>query len=187
LLGVKGEIPALKVIADPAEVEKARAAYASDAKRKVAVHISARRPRQRWPAERFAALIERLRGSHAASIMLLWSPGPANHPQHPGDDDKAAEILQRLGNKDDVVAYPTERLETLIGALAASDAVVCSDGGALHLAAALGKPIACFFGDTSVERWHPWQVPHRVLHAPSDNVADVTVEDALAACISLFA
>jgi ADP-heptose:LPS heptosyltransferase len=112
--------------------------------------------------------------------MLLWSPGASNDPRHPGDDEKAHEILSKTAAAG-TVAYPTRRLEELIGALAASDAVVCSDGGAMHLAAALGKPIACFFGDSPVERWRPWGVPHRVLRAPSGNVRDVSVDDAAAA------
>jgi ADP-heptose:LPS heptosyltransferase len=163
------------MIPDAGEVQKAAAAFRPG--RRIAVHISARRPLQRWPAESFAALIRRICEENGASVMLLWSPGASNDPRHPGDDEKAAEVLRKTS----AVGYPTHKLDQLIGALAASDAVVCSDGGAMHLAAALGKPIACFFGDSPVERWRPWGVPHRVLRAPSGNVRDVTVDDAAAA------
>jgi ADP-heptose:LPS heptosyltransferase len=178
LLGLEPAPPPLIVIPDPSEVAKARAAFRPG--RRLAVHISARRPLQRWPAESFVALIRHLCEEHGASVMLLWSPGASGDPRHPGDDEKAHEILSKTAAAG-TVAYPTRRLEELIGALAASDALVCSDGGAMHLAAALGRPIACFFGDSPVERWHPWGVPHRVLRAPSGNVRDIPVEDVAAA------
>jgi hypothetical protein len=53
--GIGDEIPPLKVIPDKAEIEKAGSAFtASKGNLRLAVHISARRPPQRWPAERFA-------------------------------------------------------------------------------------------------------------------------------------
>jgi len=51
----------------------------------------------------------------------------------------------------------------------------------MHIAAALGKPILCFFGNSGATRWRPWGVPHVLLQPPSMNAADVSVEDAYAA------
>ena len=82
--------------------------------------------------------------------------------------------------------YPTLSLPDLIGALSLCDAVVCSDGGAMHLAAGLGKPIACFFGDSPVARWRPWGVPHVVLQSESQRVEDVPVEAAINAASTLL-
>ena len=185
-LGVLGDIPPLRVVPDPREVEKAAARIGAGRPR-VAVHVSARRPAQRWPAERFTALIERLHSTAKAVPVLLWSPGPADHPQHPGDDEKSQEIKSRLGGTTPLVDYRTEQLRELIGALAACDLVICSDGGALHLAAALGKPVVCLFGDAPPERWRPWGVPHRVLRPASRDVADIGVEDVLRAFLELRA
>jgi ADP-heptose:LPS heptosyltransferase len=181
LFGIDAAIPDLTVVPDPAEVAKAQAAFGGQT---VGLHISARRPAQRWPAERFAALIQRLQPT---TVALMWSPGPANHPTHPGDDEKAQQILARVGAKARLVAYPTERLQQLIGALAACDALICSDGGASHVAAGLGKPMVCFFGDSPVERWRPWGVPLRLIQPTTRKVADVTVDEAVAAFASLAA
>ncbi|HVC10079.1 MAG TPA: glycosyltransferase family 9 protein, partial [Burkholderiales bacterium] len=123
---------------------------------------------------------------HGASGLLLWSPGPANHPRHPGDDEKANEIVARVGHAAPLIAYPTLDLPELIGALAACDAVVCADGGAMHLAAALGKPIVALFGDSPAERWRPWGVPHKVLQPASRNVADITLEEVANALTSIL-
>lgn len=75
-----------------------------------------------------------------------------------------------------VLPYPTARLEELIGMLASCDAAICADGGAMHIAAALRKPLVALFGDSPVERWHPWGVPYRVVRAASRDVADLPVE-----------
>jgi ADP-heptose:LPS heptosyltransferase len=182
LFGIEGAIPPPTVIPEPVEAQKAKAVIAGSGL-KVAIHISARRPAQRWPVERFVALINRISKAHGATVMLLWSPGAIDHPQHPGDDAKARQISDKAP---DVVAYRTERLAELIGALAACDAVICSDGGASHIAAALGKPTLCFFGDSPVERWRPWGVKHEVLQPASRKVADITVVEAADAFAALL-
>ncbi len=182
LFGAEGGTPSLVLVPDPREAHKARALFSAHAGRRVAVHISARRPAQRWPAQRFADLIRRLASEHGAEVMLLWSPGAPDHPQHPGDDARVAEVLHAIGpGGAEVIPYPTARLAGLIGALAACDRVICSDGGAMHLAAALGKPIVALFGDSPVERWRPWGVRHRVVRPESRDVADVHVAAVLAA------
>lgn len=117
--------------------------------------------------------------------MLLWSPGSSTNPRHPGDDEKAAQVMNLVGGAAPFVAYRTERLEDLIGALAACDVVICPDGGAMHVAAGLGKPVVALFGDSGVERWRPWGVPQRVLQAPSRNVVDIPVAEVIAALASL--
>lgn len=178
-------IPPLKVVPNAQEVERAREAYGTGSGPRIAVHVSARRPAQRWPAERYAELLQRLRAEHGARCMVLWAPGPANHPQHPGDDDKAARIRALLGPDNSAAFYPTNRLQALIGALAACDAAILPDGGALHLAAALGKPVVALFGDSPAHRWRPWGVPHQLLRPESKDVKDIAVADVMSSYQSL--
>jgi heptosyltransferase III len=184
-LGIDGEIPPLKLVPDRPLVAKAAAAFAPG-RIKIAVQISARRPEQQWPAERFVELVEGL-DTLGAATMLLWSPGASDDPRHPGDDAKAMAISERLSRTKSFVAYRTALLPELIGALAACDAMITSDGGAMHLAAALQKPIVCFFGDSPPERWRPWGVAHRLLRPVSGRVADIPVDQVLAALSELRA
>jgi ADP-heptose:LPS heptosyltransferase len=145
----------------------------------VAIHISARRPAQRWPLERYAALAHELaRGG--GRVLLLWAPGARDNPRHPGDDAAAEKVVSQAQSAS-VVPVPTPDLTTLIAALSIADRVVCPDGGAMHLAAALGKPVVALFGDSPVERWRPWGVPHRVVQPPSHNLADLPLEPVLEA------
>jgi heptosyltransferase-3 len=147
-----------------------------------AVHISARRPAQRWPLERYAALSAQL--CRRGPVMLLWAPGSKDNPRHPGDDEAAASVLQRVKNPA-LVPLATPDLKSLIAALSLAGRVVCPDGGAMHLAAALGKPVVALFGDSPVARWRPWAVAHRVLRPDSGDLADLPLEPVLEALRSL--
>jgi heptosyltransferase III len=148
----------------------------------IALHISARRRTQRWPLERYAALAGQL--AKKTRVILLWAPGEADSPGHPGDDAAAAEVLRMAGNPA-VIPVATADLRTLIAALSLADKVICPDGGAMHLAAALAKPVVALFGDSPVDRWRPWGVPHRVVRPESHDLADLPVEPVLEALVSL--
>lgn len=146
----------------------------------IGLHISSRKPSQRWPAEKFAELAKRLFARHKARFLLFWSPGSEAHPLHPGDDEKAQRLIASCRDIP-LFPMPTHRLDELISGLAHCDRIICSDGGAMHLAAGLGKPIVCFFGDSNPKRWHPWGVPHELLQPISREVAEISVDEALAA------
>lgn len=147
----------------------------------LAVHISARKPSQRWPAERFISALRELAAKRDLQFMLFWSPGKANNPLHPGDDEKAAAILSALPAGFPVLPWPTGHLDQLIGGLSICSGLLCSDGGAMHIGAALGLPIACFFGQSEVSTWRPWGVPHHIMQPPSMDASDISSGQACAA------
>lgn len=146
----------------------------------VAIHISARKPSQRWPASRFISLMRSLYEKGGKRFMLFWSPGDEYNPLHPGDDGKAREILSGLSDVP-VLPCPTQRLEELIAGLACCGSMICSDGGAMHLGAGLGLPIVCFFGESDANKWHPWGVPYQLIQPESKEVGDISVDQVLAA------
>ena len=152
----------------------------------LAVHISARKPSQRWPAPHFVAALRTLRAQRDVQFMLFWSPGSEDNPLHPGDDAKAAEIRSALPPDFPLLPWPTAHLDELIGGLAACSGMLCSDGGAMHIGAALGLPIACFFGQSDVETWRPWGVVQRIMQAPSLDAADIAPETACQALDELW-
>jgi len=153
----------------------------------VGVHISARKPSQRWPAERFAETIKAIAAREPVRFMLLWSPGAEDNPLHPGDDAKAQEVLTEVGSDAAVTPRPTGTLHDLVAALAECNALICADGGAMHLGAGLGLPVVCLFGNSGAARWHPWKVPYRLLQKPSLEVKDIAVEEAVTAFSALLA
>lgn len=189
-LDIAPPIPGLTVKADPALAASLAAglapAFAAAGGPVVALHLSARKEKQRWPVERFAELAHRLHAAHGARFLVFWSPGDENNPFHPGDDGKAATLLAALAGLP-VAPVRTEALAELIAGLSLADYAVLSDGGAMHLAAGLGKPLVCFFGNSPAARWHPWGVPYELLQKPSEDVADISVDETAAACARLFA
>ena len=187
LYGITGAPPACRVHA-PAAVTPAPTFT-------IGIHISARKPSQRWPAERFAETITALAAQGPARFMLLWSPGAEDNPLHPGDDAKAQEVMERVmqsgihsdGAGTAVIARPTQTLAELIAALGECNLLICADGGAMHLAAGLGLPIVCLFGNSGAARWRPWGAPYRLLQKPSCNVADIGVDEVVSAFTGLRA
>lgn len=169
LYGIGGPPPACRIIAPLGTAKRADFT--------IAVHISARKPSQRWPSERYVALMRELHARYSACLVLLWSPGAADNPRHPGDDDKARAIVDALDPGFPVNAVPTATLPQLIAALAGCHAMICADGGAMHLAAGLGLPIVCLFGNSGAARWRPWGVPYRLLQKPSLDVADIAAAE----------
>jgi heptosyltransferase-3 len=141
----------------------------------IALHISARKVDQRWGAEKFAELMHRAHQTHGGRLLVLWAPGAAGNPTHPGDDEKAEELLA-LTTDLPVIARPTRSLHELIAALSVARVVVCSDGGAMHIAAALGKPLVCMFGNSDPSVWQAWGTQQNILRDNSHTVAALSVD-----------
>lgn len=149
----------------------------------IAVCISVRRPRNHWSKECFIELIKALWNEYHTPIMLIWSPGKSSSRTHPGDDEQAQYIMAHMKTHDvPLFACATQHLSELIAALACLPrAMICSDGGAMHVAAAFKVPTVCFFGAPVMTRWHPWGTHHVLLHPNSHYVSDITVNEALIA------
>jgi heptosyltransferase III len=181
-LGITGEPPPLKLIPDASAFQRARQKLNSTGSAPViGIHISARGESRQWPVEKFVSLAKSLREIQPCTIALFWSPGNADNPLYPGDDQKAQEVLRALADFP-LVSMRTEGLAELIGALAVCNMLICVDGGVMHLAAALAKPVLCLFGNTDPARWHPWETHYELLQAPSRDVIDIEVAAVVAAC-----
>jgi ADP-heptose:LPS heptosyltransferase len=161
-----------------AQIER-RLEFKPDAK-VVAFHVSARKIDQRWPAENFAALMRRVHVELGAQLLLLWAPGSSENPLHPGDDEKAEEISALISDLA-FKSHSTATLGELIAVLSLADLVVLSDGGAMHLAAALQKPLVCMFGNSDPNVWRAWRTRQSVLRDSSNRVAALPVERVFAA------
>jgi predicted lipopolysaccharide heptosyltransferase III len=118
----------------------------------------ARYPLKEWPWERFAELADRL--SQAASCRILLG----------GDTRErtvAEAVLERTRCRPAVVAGRLSLLE--FGALLKRcDLFIGNDGGAMHMAAAVGTPVVALFGPTYPQRWGPRGSPSEVLYKGLD-------------------
>ena len=178
VLDITAPPPPLRVFPLEEEVQKVRDFLKASGIRRdrplVAFHISSRRPENRWPAEKFIELARIIRNRQKAEILLLWSPGSESNVYHPGDDEKAEFIMRSV--RPCPAAYKTSTLRELIAALSVSGIVVCGDGGAMHIAAGLGKRIVTIWGSTDPVRWRPWGVKHVLLQDERRRAENISVE-----------
>jgi ADP-heptose:LPS heptosyltransferase len=121
----------------------------------IAIAPGASRPDKRWPADRFAAMINRLTEPHAVAsglaVVLLG-----------GADERLLieSIREQL-----VVRAPVPRAMAIVGEprltvvaaiLERARLYIGNDSGLMHLAAATGVATVGLFGPTPVVRYRPW-------------------------------
>ncbi len=95
-----------------------------------------------WPASHAALLARRLLAA-GHRVLLLGGPG----------EERVTSLLERLAPG--VETLPACDLATLAAVIATLHAVVGTDSGPRHLAAALGVPSFAWFGPTHPDTWSP--------------------------------
>lgn len=172
-------IPPVRIWLSDAERQQAARRFAernTTAGPVLAVHISSRSEKRRWPLERYAEIIRRYLASGDGSVVIFWSPQGTLTPDDLGDEHRAEQLLAACGS-DRVSLYPTASVRELVAAFEQCDRVLCSDGGQMHLASAMNKQQVVLFGDTDASVWHPWSGGYRIMQTPSGECIDVSVDD----------
>lgn len=143
----------------------------------LAVHISSRSAKRRWPLERYVEIIRRyLQENSHGSVLIFWSPQGTLAPDDIGDLHRAEQVHAAcLSSR--VSLYPTSSIRELVAAYECCERVLCSDGGQMHLAAAVNKKQVVLFGDTDRKVWRPWSGQHDILQTPSGDCVDVSVDE----------
>lgn len=146
---------------------------------------------KRWPAERFAALADRLATEQGAEVVLLG-----------GTPEKS--VLDR------VASLCQSKVHNLVGEISLSQsialiqrlsALVSNDSGAMHIGAALNVPTLAIFGPTEWDVTYPFSKRAKILRhegidcapcmlreCPIDHrcMTSISVDDAMAALKNLF-
>jgi ADP-heptose:LPS heptosyltransferase len=109
------------------------------------------RPDRVWPDERYRELARRLTERPEG---LVVTHAPADRPW-------VEEMLAGLTPRPAV--FWSASLKEFAAMLAQARAVVTAEGGPMHIAAAVGAPLAVLWGNTPPEVWRPWGVAHRIV------------------------
>jgi ADP-heptose:LPS heptosyltransferase len=122
---------------------------------RVAVQITDKWERLGIPLESVVELVRRL--ASACELHLLSS----------STETAYADAVERATGLS-VSAF--DDLTSWKAAIAAADAIVTPDSGALHVAGMIGTPVVAIFPpardfDAQVARWSPWAAPHRIVRA----------------------
>lgn len=145
---------------------------------------------KRWPAERFAAVIQRLGREHGLPSLVVWA----------GNRERklAEEIVRRAGNHASLA--PRTSLLELAAVLQQARLMVAADTGPLHLASAMGTSCVGLFGATRMEVCGPYGPRCASLQAAYDGspgrklpgadnwaVCRISTDEVLDACRELLA
>ena len=168
LLGVEPE-PAESPIFRLTDADRAAAAtMVGDAglpedARPIAIHAGSAKTvlaqAKRWPAENYAALIDRLIGEFGLRILLLEGP----------DERGVADEITRHIPRSPVKVLPLSGPLAHAGAvLERSQLYIGTDSGLAHLAAAVGTPPITLFAPADPDRVCPFGHRHLVVQPPCD-------------------
>ena len=128
----------------------------------VAIHPGSGGLEKCWPAERYAALIERLADRGYRPVVTF---GPA-------DDKVRRRILPRIAVRD-VLIVEDRPLVDVAALYARCRAMIGNDSGMTHLAAATGAPVIGLFGPTDPAVWGPRGKEVRLLWGSEEIGEDV--------------
>ncbi len=132
---------------------------------------AARGASKRWPAESFASVGRHLAQYEAVSILLLGTP----------DDAAVCEEVRASIGPDAFSLAGRTSMGGFAAALAGARGVVANDSGGMHLAAALGAPVAAIFGITDPARTGPLGPHCAVLQRSDLRSRDIARDSAAAA------
>lgn len=107
-----------------------------------------------WPAEKSAALMERL-AARGERIVLTAAPDAA-------ESALIGEILQHV--RAPVVNLAGKlSIKELVAVISRAKLSVCVDSMPMHVASAVGTPVVALFGPSGELEWGPWMVPNAVV------------------------
>ncbi len=102
-------------------------------------------PAKEWPAAHFVKLIDDLAEHHNTECVLVGAPS----------ERLRCEKIAAEARRGAIVAAGETGVGELVALLALADGFVGNDSGAMHVAAALGRPTVGIFGSTNPERTGP--------------------------------
>ncbi len=108
---------------------------------------------KRWPAERYAATVQRVLGRQGGTAVLLGVES---------EREVNASISQALSGQVVDLCGKTSLRET-VALIGLADLVLSNDSGLMHVAAAWGRPQIAIFGPTDEHATHPQNSNAQVL------------------------
>ncbi len=127
-----------------------------DMKTQIVFHISARMQENKMSYEKLKALLDLL----GKPVVITAEP-----------DDFA--LAEKLAKHTTSRFIQTESFLDLGALVMRAELFITLEGGAMHLAPALGVPTMALFGKSPVERWYPWGYKNLVLQDKSKKAENI--------------
>ena len=141
---------------EPTGEERSRYAHLLPASERptVAVVVGTSKPEKEWPADRYAALVDRVQGELGARAVLVGGRSER--------EEAAAAEIRRLAARPPLDLREWD-LRRLLYLLHRADVLVSPDTGPLHVGVALGTPTVSLMGYTNPRRYGPYRRFHDLL------------------------
>jgi ADP-heptose:LPS heptosyltransferase len=138
-------------------------------------HPGAGKVPNRWPAEKFAELIDRL--SDATGCTAFITSGPM-------DEEVLADTLRQVKCQVQVIVnQPIRRVASIIKQ---ADLYVTNDTGVMHIAAAVGTPTLALFGPTDPLQWAPLGEKIRYIQGEGGEIGKIGVDEVFSLAMGMM-
>ena len=124
------------------QLQHARSRFAAGEQVHVGVNAGSAWDTKRWPKERWAALIKMLSSAYKSRVVLVGAAGEAAWN---------GEITRMAGEQHCLDLTGKTDVRELMEVISGLRLFVTNDSGPMHIAAALGVPVAAIFGPTTKE------------------------------------
>jgi lipopolysaccharide heptosyltransferase II len=119
----------------------------------------------RWPAERFAGVADRLVRKLDVNVVLFHGPNEESHISTMKESMTSHfQVAPRISLRSDVAVFSQLNL------------FLCNDTGVMHAAASVGTPLVAIFGPTDPASWKPWGDHFVAIRGENRSVQNVKVE-----------
>lgn len=129
------------------------AGVAGPPRRRLLVHPGSRSRFRMWPADRFAAVCDRLQDELDAQVFVVAGPGELAF----------ARAIRAAARSHLVVIEDNLTIGQLAALCAACGLVLCHDSGPMHVAAASGARVVALYGSQNATIWRPLGEGHTLL------------------------
>ncbi len=151
----------------------------------IGLNFSARVPERVWSLSNWSRLAVRL--AEHNQIVIFGTPEMWNNDEFKHESMNSGLFsLAKDGTK--VRFWPTQTFLDMATAVADCDVLVSTDGGTVHVGAALRKPVVVLFENRpeKYNRWYPWGVEYIVVVSKIGiDVAGISVTDTFNACMKI--
>jgi len=131
----------------------------------IGFHPGAGKESNRWSAERFAELADKLARKFNALILVT---------QGPMDDNPVGAMTQKLSYQ--YVVLKRESIREVAAVIDKLSLFVTNDTGIMHVAAAMKTPVLSLFGPTDPLQWAPLGKRNRYILGKDGNINSITVD-----------
>lgn len=129
----------------------------------IVIHISADRSDNHYPATLFSELIKKIQSD---IIVITYAP-----------PERADAI--KISNETNCIAVDSN-IPEFIELMRSARALISPDGGVIHIASALEKPVISLFGSpNNALRWYPYGYKNLTLSSPTGAAKDILIDEIL--------